>query len=723
MQKCLIFLAVLFSTSVWASPDWNPYVMTHERFVHLSSEDKEKVIIQTMEIIVEMEGTTKKAVVQNQPNKEKLEQYLVLVNKLQNLLINNAYAKDDKTLAQLIGDFNQLRKDLGTTACIYAGYISKIVTGRCVSPGLISAKTQVEPDKSIRAAYIAAANENALKSGKCEGATKISCNPVIFGYKKVDKAIPFCVTTSPTEAHNAAFSCMKEVLTDNKDKTLTDSKTFRLENLKAAMADKASAKAFNEGQSFLFKTCMCGNKELNEAYVGYMKPHRTCFGMINTLREIDYKECSALKEDKSPFNEFAKNWQTYYAKKTATRDNEFDKAYKGVLATAEMQQLCAPPTPATDTEAEGIECSPDCKKDEKGAIYCSVTTITSKTKGDDGKIVKTVVTEFKEAKLLLANGENKLTYEAKEGGATYVCDAKAPNTEEKLECKLTANYADKEKPIVTLEFTGLKKGQEGPKTITWAGPGAVTKDNKVFNAIATAEAVDLIATFTPDAVAAPAAAKTTDAKNTADTKAAAAEKKDETKTENKDETKTADQAKAASSDNSCTLKIQIPAETDGDKKVYKISTSLAPYQPADVMVKVLAAVTLADGQTLPADYEIVWIREGYKGAKPEVKADPTVNVAGDTNGTKDETATTATPATEPPVAKGGPGAKDASIDETRMVEVYSTCAQLLDGAKKQVDKSCQQIPVLAPPQPSSGPARPGPIFMTPSYNTRTMGIQ
>lgn len=738
MQKCLIFLAVLFSTSVWAgSLDWNPYVMTHERFVHLSSEDKEQVIIKTMEMIVEMEGKYKKAVVHNQPSSEQLEKYVLLLKKLQSLLISEAYAGVDEKFIARAKKFNDLRVSLGDNACIYGGYISKLVDGRCVSPGMISKTSKSKNDIAIRAAYFTAANENANKSGKCEGPTKISCNPVIFGFKKVADNVPFCVNTSPSEAHNAAFECMKEALSDKKS-NLTDSKDTRLGNLKAALGDSTASVEFDKAHRFLFRTCMCDdNQGLNSAYVKYMKPHRTCFGMLNTLSAIDSKECSALKSQTS-LDAFGEKWKDYYGstsfkKEAATREVEFDSVYKGILAKPEMQQLCGaqtPPAGGDEEDTEGNECSTDCKKetvDGKEVVYCTVSTITSKKKVD-GKIVTTVVKDFKKVKLLLEAGKTKLTYEAKEGGATYECDVEAPKSDETLSCKLSANYdADPKKPIITLTFENLKEGQK--PVVSWAGEGTVDKnDDKIFNATATDEAKELIATFTVEGAATPDTKKTdnADPKKTED-------KKDDKKDDKKNDKKTdgeaapATTATAAAGPNSCPITIQIPKKDDDDAG-YDISTSLAPYQPADVTVKVLAVVKLPEGKTMPADYEIVWIRKGYKGPKAAEVKPPTLNVEQDSNAeasTTSNTTTTTTTTTEVPFAQGGPGNKEANVDETRMTEVYSTCAQLLNSAKKSIKESCQVIPVLEAPKPpvNYGPARQPPMFMTPSYNTRTMGIQ
>lgn len=721
MQKCMIFLAVLFSTSIWAgSLDWNPYVMTHERFVHLSSEDKEKVIIKTMEMIVEMEGKYKKAIVKNQPNKELFEQYMVLLKKLQNLLISEAYAGevDEKFIARA-KKFNDLRIKLGTEACIYGGYISKLKDGRCVSPGMISKTSKSKIDIAIRAAYFTAANENANKSGKCEGPTKISCNPVIFGFKKVNSSVPFCVNTSPSEAHNAAYECMKVALSDNKQSGSTDAKAKRLQNLKDALADSTAAVEFNKAHGFLFQTCMCDGAGLNTAYVKYMKPHRTCFGMLNTLSAIDSKECSALKSQ-TALDAFGDEWKNYYgassfAKQDATRDVDFDSVYKGILAKPEMKRLCASNPDGgdeDDDETVGNECSTDCKKDDKGAVYCTVSTITSKKKVD-GKIVTTVVKEFKQVKLLLEKGKTTLTYEAKEGGATYDCAVEAPNTDDKVSCELLPSYdADPKKPIITLKFVNLKEGQKEP-TITWAGDGTVdSKDPKIFTAVATDEPKQLIATFTVEGEAAPVAK--------ADVKPDSKKKE-----ENKDDKKTeVDPAAAAAGPNSCLITIQIPKSKDDDAG-YDISTSLAPYQPADVTVKVLAVVKIPEGKTMPADYEIAWIRKNYKGPKAVVPKEPTLNIEQDTNASATTTAVVVStePSGEAPFAKGGPGNKEANVDEVRMLEVYSTCAQLLDSAKKPIKESCQEIPTIEAPRPTSGPARPAPMFMTPSYNTRTMGIQ
>lgn len=703
MQKCLIFLTMLFSVSVWAGLDWNPYVMTHERFVHLSAEEKEQVIIKTMEAIVEMEGKYRKAVVQNQTKLELYEKYMVLVKKLHDILINEAYAGPSdsivhKKFIQRAGAFTALLNELKEDACIYAGYVSKLVNGRCTNPALLNGKKGTT-DERIKAAYLNVSNENGSAPGKCGGTTRISCNPVIFGYKQNANGVPFCVKTSPNEAHNAAYECMKLALTPNKKTSLTDA--FETRKTKLADAMVSSASAFKNVHGFIFKTCVCGGTGLNEVYTEYMRPHRTCFGMLNTLRAIG-SECSPLTSQ-TAVDAFSGQWNNYFGSNTgfekqiATKEVPFDRVYKDALSKLEKSNLCSEAPANDDDDKESTECSTECKKekdkDGKESVFCTVSSITVKKKVD-GKIVTSEVKEFKEVKLLLEAGKTQLTYEG-EDGQKYVCDdlkADDDDEEEQLGCSLTKSD-DKANPVVTLTFTGLKKDQKEPK-ITWSGAdGAVdAKDPKIFNAKATSEKKTLIATLTVEG-AAPAAATataTTD-KDKAGTTAAAADP------------------------------ISCPADIGGDDggAKYTIKTEMDPPGPAEITVKVKAVVKASVGK-MPDNYMIVWVRTGYKGPEEAPKKPETSVRAPDAGAEVSPPAATEPPKHEVPEKAGTP---ESTIDEPRVQTKYDACAELRDDKNKVVDTSCQTVPPLAGPKPNYGPVAPPPAFTTPAYNTRTMGVQ
>ena len=743
MQKCLIFLTLLFSMSLWASPDWNPYYMNHERFVHLSAQEKEQVVVKTMEMIVEMEGKYRKAVVNHESSKEILQKYTHLLKTLNSLLISDAYADEiDPAFHKLAKDFSSLLSELKTDGCIYAGYVSVLVNGRCSSPNLLSPNSKnAAIIKKIKAAYL---TKTSQANTKCGGTKKISCNPVVFGYQKNSSKVPFCVNTSPDESHNAAYECMKLALNE-KGSAGTDSKEVRLNYLTAAMSDKTTASAFNEAHKFIYRTCVCGDTELNSAYKEYMKPHRTCFGMLNTLREIKSQECAPLQTEafKSSFGD---QWMNYFGsssfkKQDSTKNVVFDDNYGQLLSSNSLKTMCGieDDKPERDPATENGEvCEAPCKIEKDGdkeVVICTISKITITKEGN-----QTVLTEkdFETAKLPLEAGKKELTFKSK-SGTEHVCKVEDPRDDDKdkgaLSCTLSKSGDDSKNPVIVLTFNNLKEGQDIPK-ITWKGAqGEVDKDDQTkFNAIATDKVQKLVATFVP-----PASENATPKTSSATAKAAAAAV-GSASPGSATAVEAAVNAAEAAVANSC------PFDVVDDKsgKTYTIKTTPSPDGP--VTVKVDAEVTVTGGDTkLPAEYQIVWIRKGFKGPKAEEKKEKKDEPTKKMGDSKPEPTTTTTKVEKTeeelkkeeeekkkaeadkeanaPFAEGEKGSSTASVTETKYTEKYDTCAQLLDEKQNKVADSCSEIPPVSLPQNPGGGANRPPQFLSPSYNTRTMGIQ
>lgn len=747
MQKCLIVLTLLFSMSLWASPDWNPYFMNHERFVHLSAQEKEQVVIKTMEMIVELEGKYRKAVVNHEPAKEILQKYTHLLKTLNSLLINEAYADEvDPAFHKLAKDFSSLLSDLGEQACIYAGYVSILVEGRCSSPNLLAPNSKnAAMVKRIKAAYL---TKTAQPNAKCGGTKKISCNPVVFGYMKNNSKVPFCVATSPDESHNAAYECMKLSLGTSTSNG-ADKKETRINYLTAALSDTQTAPAFNAAHKFIYRTCVCEDTELNVEYKKYMKPHRTCFGMLNTLRDIKSQECSPLSDEK--MGTFASDWNKFLStnplkEQKAQKNVGFDDAYKALMEKASLKAMCGigDDEPVRDPASEdGEQCTPECKKQIVGdveVVMCLVKKITV-TKTVDGKKEVKEITEFEEAELPLEKGKTEITYKSKDG-TSHVCKVKDPRDENdgKLSCNLTSG-GDSKNPTITLAFENLKEGQEPPK-VSWKGAdGAVDATNPlVFNAKATSVAQTLIATFEPPA--GDKAATTKAATTKAATPAPATQKPHPAATAVAIASPAAGaavdaairmaEAAAAAAANSCELKIV----DDKSGKTYAIKTTPTPEGPTSV--KVDAEVTITGGdEKLPSDYMIVWVRKGYKGPKTEVKKKVETETKAAPDAVPEGTPATATKTPEQiaaeekaeeekkanaPFAEGEKGSPTAAVTEIKILEKYDTCAHLLDEKGSKVADSCSEIPPVTLPQNPGGGNRP-PQFLSPSYNTRTLGIQ
>ena len=135
MQKCLFIVLALFSLSVQAWANWNPYSMDHERFVHLTDMEKRAVVISTMEFMVELESKYNKEVTSSGHSPERFQKYVLMMQKLENFLISSASAaasttpdKGEQKLTDLAGKFSKLLTTLCKKGCIYGGYISVMGT-------------------------------------------------------------------------------------------------------------------------------------------------------------------------------------------------------------------------------------------------------------------------------------------------------------------------------------------------------------------------------------------------------------------------------------------------------------------------------------------------------------------------------------------------------------------------------------------------------------------
>jgi len=172
--------------------------MTHERFVHLSQEEKNTIIIRTMEIIVELESKYDRELKSSGHSSERLQKYVQMLNKLRSFLISEAAAAVN--YPKMGEDFEKLLNGQGKKACIYGGWVSEFVTidgnSFCKHPSMVN-------NPKIREAY-KSANDN------CVGPNNITCNPMIFGYKTSKDEKRFCVdtgyaTATKNKSHNSFY--------------------------------------------------------------------------------------------------------------------------------------------------------------------------------------------------------------------------------------------------------------------------------------------------------------------------------------------------------------------------------------------------------------------------------------------------------------------------------------------------------------------------------------
>lgn len=305
-------------------------IRTHEEFVHMSDYEKNQIIIKTMELVVELESKYEHEVKTYGYNQERYEKFIRAISKIKSILfIDSAYAEINppgsggtgvntrnrvpatRTPLVTTRDGRSIQSpsrklpmtnwtDYGKSfvnllnrpdTCVFAGWVSLPYVVK--TPGK-SPKTYCgHPDFILGEG----ANRHALqmaeftkaypdpKAGDSEcgkdNRAKIQCNPAIFGYKTAADKSLFCVTASDG-AHNSAYHCMKAALdeTENqKGDKASDRLTFLRNNLTQNPA------IFKGVQEFIYKTCVCDRKNgnFNRGYQEYMRPHRTCYGMVEMI--------------------------------------------------------------------------------------------------------------------------------------------------------------------------------------------------------------------------------------------------------------------------------------------------------------------------------------------------------------------------------------------------------------------------------------------------------
>ena len=292
---------------------------THAEFVHQSDTQKNAFIIKTMEMVVELESKYEKELVSQNPDQEKLRRYSKILNELKSLLISSAHAAEVKPLALpttrsakdfagIANDFNNLLKK--PEMCIYGGWISRMslkgvkladgsTTKRslCIHPNHINDGIPATSYPAETLAYASAKN--------CMGKNKITCNPVVFGYKKQSDNTLFCVdagvsSSGVNQADNSSLYCMRAAL-EEKSSPDQDSVESRLSYLRKALSEKPEI--YQSVQQLIFKSCICVDPKnnINKDYLKYMQPHQTCYGMMEMMAETTICEDPKFAMDTTVF--------------------------------------------------------------------------------------------------------------------------------------------------------------------------------------------------------------------------------------------------------------------------------------------------------------------------------------------------------------------------------------------------------------------------------------
>lgn len=343
MFKTFLILSFCLLLGPVSSEARAPY--SRAEFIHLPDGEKNRFIIKTMEMIVELESKYQKEVVSQNADPQKIHYYTKLIQELKSLLISNAYAaalatpraRDPKDFEKIAEDFANLLKK--PEVCIYGGWISRMslkgmkladgtTTKRsiCLHPNHITDGTQATSYPPETLAY--ASDES------CSGKNRISCNPVIFGYKKQSANTLFCVDagvsrTGVSLADNSALHCMRAAL-EEKSSDDQDSVATRLSFLRKALSEKPAI--YESVQQVVFKSCICVDPKnnFNRDYLKYMQPHQTCYGMMEMMAETTICEDPKFAMDTS-FFESIRNYAKGKFDRLTSSPNEVKDYYRSFV--------------------------------------------------------------------------------------------------------------------------------------------------------------------------------------------------------------------------------------------------------------------------------------------------------------------------------------------------------------------------------------------------------
>lgn len=259
--------------------------VTHEQFVMMSAQDKKLIVIKMMEFMSSAEGRAKIQEVVEKGTPEQKAKWQRIVKVISTLFITEAHAQDP--FKKYSSDYQSVLKGSSiheTRRCVYGGWISETrkVDGKtiCTHPSNLS-----QGGKNL-VAYKNSAN--------CKAPNKIACNPVIYGFDT--GSTPLCADATPI-MHNSSLQCMQLALTKG------DS-TKRLELIAENLAN--NKEVFHDVMEFIFYSCACSTKDagnkviVNEDYQDYMRPHRTCYGLLNQMRTVlSNTKCSPIKTEEN----------------------------------------------------------------------------------------------------------------------------------------------------------------------------------------------------------------------------------------------------------------------------------------------------------------------------------------------------------------------------------------------------------------------------------------
>ena len=313
-----------------------------QNYSSLSYAQKKEYVIQVMRLMADVEARYKHELRKQGFKQKAFKKYTQLMQSLENLILSSAHAASN-SWNNSAATFGRLINNNNHNQCIYAGWVSRVVGGFCTHP------TRLPAHSAEARAYGRGSN--------CPGPNQITCNPLVYGYKKSSTETLFCVEAGAVNNHaeNSSLNCL-EAATREFENSETDSKEERLAYLIGALNDNPEVLA--NVYKFIYQTCICdvGPGAMNQEYQARVRPHRTCYGlmqmMANTTCEvaspaIDVSIFTALKNSLAFTPTTDKSaWDESYAQFVQTIARGSDNA-------AQYREMCPSDPAVPNLQVEG----------------------------------------------------------------------------------------------------------------------------------------------------------------------------------------------------------------------------------------------------------------------------------------------------------------------------------------------------------------------------------
>ena len=485
-----VLMMALFLTSASASR----LFMGQEQFIDLTEKEKEEYIIKVMEFIVELEGRYEEALKKEGPDSPKTRKYSTLLQNLKSLFIPTAYAETTPSrtstqsstanrydMVAYARDFAEAinpSKDKEGKRCIYGGWISRVdAKNKCIHPARLEARTQE---------YKYYAKQQRCPQPSINGDTSkdmIACNPAVFGFMNNSAKTPFCVAGGMTKSFNSSYICMKlslglDLTRDEKERYAgkvenPSSPQERMALLKEQFS--ANPELAKNVSNFILKTCLCdggGSSIINSHYLREIKPHRTCFGLLNMVTNTATCEASTptipefnndlIKKIKELYNTVSNDPAS-----TSSVDTLYTREINKIRTnfSSDYGKICGLQETPVITVTDDYTCEANCKE-EGDSLKCTYKVKKGETLlTDEGLFTKGAEIKGQDAEITIKANSKKIKCSTKfeiavlppvTGIQTPAEGPVASTTEENFKCelKLAAEATGTEEKLeVTLQIT------------------------------------------------------------------------------------------------------------------------------------------------------------------------------------------------------------------------------------------------------------------------------